>query len=128
MVTRVNLQQIQSTEPLFSNPSTYYGFAIDKNSHALEQARSSSLRCSAEIALQSDRRQKGESFGVLLPNVQKNQYKRYERNDRYNSKKEKNLGDRSISVYVQNLMQNQPEPKVIPSSYLSKFNREVSLG
>lgn len=74
MATRVNIQQIQpDASPNLS--SSYYGFAVDKH---LDQ-RSTSLRSSAELALQhSQRREKaGESFGILLPNVQKNQYKRY---------------------------------------------------
>lgn len=74
MATRVNIQQIQpDASPNFT--SSYYGFAVDKH---LDQ-RSTSLRSSAELALQhSQRREKaGESFGILLPNVQKNQYKRY---------------------------------------------------
>lgn len=74
MATRVNIQQVQPDSPP-NLSSSYYGFVVDKH---LDQ-RSASLRSSAELALQhSQRRERaGESFGILLPNVQKNQYKRY---------------------------------------------------
>jgi hypothetical protein len=51
MATRVNIQQIQ-TDMSTNLSSSYYGFVVDKQ---LEQ-RSSSLRSSAELALQHTNR------------------------------------------------------------------------
>jgi hypothetical protein len=116
MATRVNIQQMETPSSL---SSSYYGFVVDKHDQ-----RASSLRSSAELALQHTPRREhsGESFGILLPNVQKNQYKRYERPDRY--RKEKNLGDRSVSLYVQNLLQGQGEKGMAAL----RLGREISLG
>jgi hypothetical protein len=65
---------------------------------------------------------------VLLPNVQKGQYKKYER-----YKKDRPVvGDRSMSVYVQNLIQSchanpTVKSKMNSSNYIARGDREMSL-
>lgn len=123
MATRVNIQQLQGSDTFLPNMSTYIGFAAEQQ----EQSRASSLRSSAELALQhpNPRQRPGESFGILLPNVQKNQYRRYDRTDRF--KGSKNLGDRSVSTYVHNLVQSQMGEGRAQFQQM-KLGREISLG
>lgn len=85
MATKVNLQEIAMQDHLFTSMSNFYGLAMEKP-QPLEQASSSILKNHPQVGpttpnqslCLSERKTSGE-YGLLLPNVQKGQYKRYER-------------------------------------------------
>lgn len=92
-----------------------------------------SLRSRYQESMSTEMRYKsGDSFGILLPNVQKNQYKRYERVDRYRSNKPFNNDRLLSSVYVQNLLQSTAnlstgQKSMNTSGFITRLQREVSL-
>ena len=84
MATKVNLQEMELQDHLFSSMSSFYGLATEKKHSNQEQVVSSTLRHNNSTPANnnlshSERKNNAESYGVILPNVQKGQYKRYDR-------------------------------------------------
>lgn len=79
MLTKVNIQQIVPNDQLSSSMSTYYAFAAQKNHIPFLEQRKVELPTAESPSSSLRESNPSESFGVLLPNVQKAQYKRYER-------------------------------------------------
>jgi hypothetical protein len=81
MVTRVNLQEIALQDHLFTSMSSFYGLAADKTRQPeqINQSLFKNVSHSFSYSEKKTERFGNESFGLLLPNVQKGQYKKYDR-------------------------------------------------
>lgn len=96
VATKVNLQELELQDHFFSSMSTFYALASDKSKEpAIPKSNSQN------ISEKRGDKKEHQTYGLLLPNVQKGQYKRYER-----YKKDKQPGqERSVSMHVQSLIQ-----------------------
>jgi hypothetical protein len=107
---------------LFSSMSSFYGLAADNQSDL------SSMQKTKSHSFSYSKTKEKDSLGLLLPNVQKGQYKRY---DRYKKGGRSVCEDRSVSVHVQSVLQqnaaNQLNLTKSTKNQPERRNRDISL-